>query len=130
METMSVLPLLLQQSSLGEAQCLAAGDDQMIEDSDIHQRQGFAKAPRDEFVSVAGFGDSAWVVVAEDDGRGVVPEGFLNDFARVHGGTVNCSPEEFLTGNQPMTGVEVDQREDFVLALRQAGHEVIGRGLR
>ena len=40
----------LDQPSLGEAGDVAAGDDQVIEHSDVDERQRFAQAPRDEFM--------------------------------------------------------------------------------
>jgi hypothetical protein len=34
-----------------EAECVAAGDDDVVKDSDIHQTRGVLQALRDEFVA-------------------------------------------------------------------------------
>jgi len=40
----------LDQPSLGEAGDVAAGDDQVVEDSHVDQFERLAQAPRDEFM--------------------------------------------------------------------------------
>jgi hypothetical protein len=95
------------------------GDDQVIEHPNVDQCEGFAQPARNELVGVAGLSDSARGVMGQDHSCGVVPEGFLHDFARVHRCAVDRAAEQVLAGDQSVTVVEVDQREDFVLALRK-----------
>jgi hypothetical protein len=123
-------PLGLEQPLLCEARDVAAGDDQVIENPDVDECQRILQARGDQLVGLAWFGDAARVVVREDDCGGVVLQGFLNDFARVDACAVDRAAEELLTGDEPVTVVEVDQGEDFVLAIGEFCHQEVPRGFR
>lgn len=47
-----------QEALLGEAEHGVAGDDQVVQDSDVHELQGLAQAASDQLVGVAGLGDA------------------------------------------------------------------------
>jgi len=121
----------LEEPPLREAGGIVAGDNDVIEDSNIDEGEGLLDALGDHFVCLGRFGDSARVVVGQDDGGGVMFESFLEDFAGVYGGAVDGAAEEVLASDQAMARVEVDQRKHLMRALRESGHQVVsGRSRR
>jgi hypothetical protein len=70
-----------QEPALGEAGCIAAGNDDVIQHSDIYQTQSIAQPTRDELVGMGRLCDSARVRVGQDHRGGVLLQGFLDDLA-------------------------------------------------
>ena len=63
----------LQESTFGKRERCSARDDEMIKHLDVHQRQGLFERGREQFICAAGLGDTAWMIVCEDDPCRVVP---------------------------------------------------------
>ena len=59
-----------QKAAFGETDGLAAGDDQVVEDPDVDERQRLLEAPSDQLVGLAGLCHAARVRVREDDRSG------------------------------------------------------------
>ena len=62
----------LQQPTLREAHGRRGTHYDVVQGADFHKCQRVFQAPGEVLVGAAGFGDSAWVVMREDDGGGVV----------------------------------------------------------
>jgi hypothetical protein len=67
----------------------AAGNDQMVEQADIDERQRAREFGRDAAVGFTRLAVAGRVIVAQYDGRGVVVEGPLHDLPRIHGRAVD-----------------------------------------
>jgi hypothetical protein len=78
-----------EEPTLGERQTAVVTDDEVIEHADIHQRERVAQSARDEFVGLAGLGDTGRMVVREDERGGVVLQGLRTDLARMNAGAVD-----------------------------------------
>lgn len=63
--------LLSDQPALGQRHALSIADDDVIEQTNIHQRQGLFNSLGDELVSLRRFGDTARMIMRNDDGRGI-----------------------------------------------------------
>lgn len=72
-----------QPSPRRKAHRVAGADDDVVEHADLHERQGVLQSPRDGAVRRAGLRDPGGVVVAQDAGGGVVPQGGPDYFARI-----------------------------------------------
>ena len=96
----------LQPPGLREGIFRRVTDDQVIEDADIDELQGFAQATGQELVGLGRFCNSAGVIVVHDDRGGVGIEYYTDYFARVDGSAVDRSAEEDLGAYEPMAIVE------------------------
>ena len=65
----------------------------------------------DEFVGPTRLCDAGGVIVGEDEARCVVSECLSHDFARVHARPIDGAAEQFLEGDQPMPGIEIEAAE-------------------
>jgi hypothetical protein len=63
---------ILQKSTFHQARRIAAGDDDVIKDSDVDEAAGVLQALGDELVRLRRLCDSARMRVGEDHGRGVL----------------------------------------------------------
>src|SRR3990170_6271213 len=77
---------ILHQSALGEGDGLIAGDDEVIQDLDLDERQRLLEAARQQLVRLARLRGAGRVVVGKDDRRRVHLEGRLDDLARIDAG--------------------------------------------
>ena len=57
-------------------------------------------------VRLTGLRRARWVVMSQDDGSGMVTEGFLGDLPRMYGCCVQRSPEHLFIGNQLVLAVQ------------------------
>lgn len=103
---------------------LTPADDQVVEDSDIEQRQRLLQAFGDLPVSFAGLRVPARVVVEEDDGNGVERQRALGDDSGMDFAAVDCAAEEVFGCQDAVFGVEEDDAEDFVRQVGAAGDKV------
>lgn len=81
-----------QQSAFRERQAVVVADDQVVEHADVHQRQRVAQPPRDQFIRLAGLGNSRRMVVREDQRGGIVLQRLPHDLPRVNAGAL-CANE-------------------------------------
>ena len=85
-----------EQASFGEGNTLTIANDQVIENTNIHQGQGLLEALGDAQIGLAGLGDPGGMVVGEDDGGGAEFEGASYHLPWVDAGAVEGAIEEFL----------------------------------
>lgn len=104
---------------------LTPADDQVVEDSDIEQRQRLLQAFGDLAVGVARLRVPARVVVEEDDGDGVELQGTLGNDSRVNVAAVDGAGEQVLGRNDVVLVVEEDGAENLVRQVSAAGHQVV-----
>src|SRR5882724_3446560 len=108
-------PTGLQPPGLGEGVLGAGADDEVVEDSNVDERERLLEAPGDELVGLAGLGDSRRsVIVKEDHGGGVGLDDDARDLTRIHRGVVDRAAEENLGANQATAAVEQQEAEDLV----------------
>ena len=60
----------------------------------------------------------------EDDRRGIVMQGTLQDLAWVHSSTIHGTSKQLFVADQPVTGVEEQATEHLVGQIRQPGPKV------
>ena len=61
----------------------------MVQQPNIHQRQGFAQALRDAAVCITGLTDSGGVIVGQNQGSRIVLQGPFDHFPWMDTGSVN-----------------------------------------
>ena len=87
---------LLDESPFGERHRGPVADHDVVEQTNVDQRQGFLDAVRDELVRLTRLGDSGGMIVRNDD-RGAVPvQGALHDFPRVYARALRLAFSECL----------------------------------
>ena len=69
-------------------------------------------------ISLAGLGVAGGMIVNHNDGRGVVLQGYLDHFPRVHTGSIQRASKQLPEAYYPVFGIE-QQRKDFVLVVLQ-----------
>lgn len=70
------------------------------------------------------------VVVHQDQGGGVVLQGELHNLPGIHAGAIESPPEQLLERNHPVSAVEHEQGEHFVLIISQQRLQVTEHLLR
>ena len=83
----------------------------MVENSDIDKRQGIDDATGDGLVGRAWLGVSRGVVVSEDDGARVVPEGSFDNLPRMDSRGVDGTEKQYLEMDDVVAGIEEDAGE-------------------
>lgn len=96
---------------------------QMIEESYVHERQRPAQFEGDAAIRLAGLRDSGRMVVAADDGGGVMVQHPFEDLSRIHGGPVHGASKELLIADEPMPRIQKQATEDLVGKIREARFE-------
>ena len=95
---------------------------------DVHQRERLLDALSDEFIGLAGLGNSRWMIVRDDHRGGIALQGQLHDLARVHAGAVDGAAKQLFELDQSMTFIEVQTAKHFVLEIAQLRRqEIAGR---
>ena len=91
---------------LGERIAEPVTDDEVIENPDIDERQRLLQAPGDELVRLARLENSRWVVMGENERRGIVRQSLAQHLPGMHPGTVDRAAEQLLEGDEPVAVVE------------------------
>lgn len=91
----------------------------MVQCSHLYQLQGFSQALGNALIGLAWFGNTRGVVVRQDAVRRVVLKSGLDDFAWMHAGPVNSSPEQLFKRQYPVTIIQPQHRKDFVIQVAQ-----------
>lgn len=104
----------LEESTLGEAHCSLRADDDVVEHSNVDEPQGVLEPAGEALVGPTGVYYSGGVVMGEDDGGGVVPEGRFYHLAGVDGSSVDGAGEHNLELDHPVAGVEEECSEHLV----------------
>ncbi|SON80167.1 conserved hypothetical protein [Xanthomonas phaseoli pv. phaseoli] len=107
-----------------QADALLTTDDQVVKDPDVQEAEGFLQALGDLAVCFAGLRVPARVVVEEDEGDGVEPQGTFGDDPGMDFAAVDGASEQMLGGQDVVLGVEEDDAEDFVRQVGAAGDQV------
>ena len=71
---------------LGEGVNLMSGDDEMVENTDIHQGQRLHQRARQQQIRLARLRRSRWMVVRQHDAGGVARQRLLDHFTRINAG--------------------------------------------
>jgi len=87
----------------------------MIEGLDLDQGERLSELLCDALIRLARVGDPAWMIMGEDGRRRVMAHGGLEHLARMHARPVDGAPEQFFERDHPMTVIEPEHGEDFVL---------------
>ena len=119
----------LQKTALGERHHAAAGDDEVVEDTGVHEGQRLAQRLRQQLVGPAGLGVTRRVVVGQDHRRGVAHQGTLDDLARIDAGLGQGAAEQLLCGDHAVLRIEEQGHEDLVLQTGQGHAQVVAHGL-
>lgn len=118
----------------GEADDLIAGDNQVIDDADIRERQALAQPLGDDLVRLGRLGHPTWMRVYEDDYSGIALQSLLNHLPRMHRGPIDGALEQLDEFDEPMTVVEEKTAEGLELAGTESEPKEIphhrGRGER
>src|SRR5438552_17504309 len=86
--------ILLQQSPLSEGQGVVAGDDEVVEDLHVHERQSLLEATGEQLIGLARLRGAGRMVMSEDHGGGVDSERRLHNFPRIEIGRASCRERE------------------------------------
>jgi len=81
-------------------------DDEVIEHPHVHQCQRLLEAPGDELVRLARLENSRWMVMRENERRGIVRQSLAQHLPGMHPGTVDRAAEQLLEGDEPVAVVE------------------------
>ena len=103
---------ILHQSALGEGDRLVAGDDEVIEDLDVDERQRVLEAAGQQLVRLARLRRAGGVVVGEDHRRRVHLEGRLDDLPRVNAGLRQRAAEGLVEADDPVRVLEEERECD------------------
>jgi hypothetical protein len=95
-----------QEPFFRQADGLTAGDDDVIQDTDVDQTQGVLQSLRDEF-RLRWFCYPARVRVGQDHGRGVLLQGLLYDLTWVNRRSVDRALEHFLIADEPVPLIKI-----------------------
>src|SRR2546426_2970381 len=78
--------ILLQQSPLSEGQGVVAGDDEVVEDLHVHERQSLLEVTGEQLIGLARLRGAGRMVMSEDHGGGIGSERRLHNFPRIDAG--------------------------------------------
>src|SRR5688572_1106926 len=121
---------ILHQSALGEGDRLVAGDDEVIQDLDVDERQRLLEAAGQQLVRPARLCRAGRVVVGEDHRRRVYLEGRLDDLARVNAGLRQRAAEWLVEADDPVLRVEPDADEHLLLPRADGKAKIVAHGRR
>ena len=97
----------------GQRDDVAVGDDEVVEQPHVDERQGLGELCRDGAVGLRGFGDLAGVIVKNHHG-GVFLQRALHDHARVYGRSVHRVLEQLVHLDEAVARVEIQDAEHLV----------------
>ena len=99
---------------LGERPDPTRGDNEVIESAHVDQAQGLLQRQCEAFVGDAGVEAARRVVVRQHDAGGIVSQGSLDDFARIHAGVRQRAAEQFFAFEQAVLYIEMQYHEGFM----------------
>src|SRR6266516_3600254 len=105
-----------QQPAFGKGHRAAACDDEMVEHLNVDQGERALQRACEDLVGMARLGDPGGVVMRENHGRSVMPQGALHHLARVDTRLGQGAAEKLLVRDDAMLRVEEQYHEDFLLA--------------
>ena len=109
-----------EQSTAGKGCSSAVADNQVIQEPDIDQFKGRFEAFCNALIGLAGLGDPARVIVGQDDGGCIDPQGLLDDFPWVHAGAIDRAAEQFVEAQYPVAVVQVQAAKELVVEMSHA----------
>ena len=110
-----------EKSSLGEGDGFPVADDEVVDEAHVDERECFGEPLGDGAVGNTWLRNALRVSVRHHEGAGVVHQRAAHHDARMDGGAVHRSIEDFLVGDGPVVGVEEDRDEDLVAPPVKAG---------
>ncbi len=115
-----------EPATLGQADPLGAGHDEVIQDPHIDQGQSVLEPGGDGAISLGGLTAPGGMVVGEDHGSGIAGQGLLYHHTGIHRRAINGAVEQGLETEHLVFVVEEDGREDLVLLLGQGHLQELG----
>src|SRR5437773_4447688 len=119
-----------QPPAFGKGHGAAACDDEMVEHLNIDQGERALQRACEDLVGMARLGDPGGVVMRENHGRRVMPQGALHHLARVDTRLRQGAAEKLLVRDDAMLRVEEQYHEDFLLAPGEREAQVIAHRSR
>ena len=98
----------------------------MIQQLDVHQLAGRLDFSGNGLIIAAGLDLPGRMVVATDDGRGVLEQGVLDDLPRENHSLSQSALEQDFGGEQGISAVEKQNHEGLPGAPGQQGGQMIG----
>jgi len=68
----------------------------VVENADVDQRQCVFQSMRDELIGLAGLCHTGWMVVSQDDCRGIAMQRLPHHLAWMHAGAIDGAAEQFV----------------------------------
>ena len=115
-----------EPATLGQADPLRAGHDEVIQDPHIDQGQSVLEPGSDGAISLGGITAPGGMVVGEDHGSGIAGQSLLYHHTGIHRRAINGAVEQGLETEHRVFVIEKDGREDLVLLLRQGYLQELG----
>ena len=104
---------------------MVAGDDEVVEDLHVHERQSFFEATCEQLIGLARLRGAGRMVMSEDHGGGVGSERRLHNFPRVDAGLRQCAAERLVEFDDAVLHIKPDAHEDLVQLSSQGKPQVI-----
>src|ERR1700722_12588661 len=79
----------LYKSSFRQRHTRTVADDDVIQKANVHEAQRLLDSLSNQFIGLAGLGDTRRMIVSDDHGGRVALQGELDDLARMHAGAVD-----------------------------------------
>lgn len=115
-----------EPATLGQADPLGAGHDEVIQDPHIDQGQSVLEPGGDGAISLGGLTAPGGMVVGEDHGSGIAGQGLLYHHTGIYRRAINGAVEQGLEAEHLVLVVEEDGGEDLVLLLGQGHLQELG----
>ena len=116
----------LEPATLGQADPLGAGHDEVIQYPYIDQGQSVLESGGDGAISLGGLTAPGGVVVGKDYGSGIAGQRLLYHYTGIHRRAINGAVEQGLETEHLVFVVEEDGREDLVFFLGQSHLQELG----
>ena len=119
----------LQEPAFGEADHIAPGDDEMVQDPDPDRLEGADESPGNQLIRRGDLRHSTRMLMREHQ-RGRIPlERLLHDLARIDGGAVDRAAEELHELDEAMPVVEKEATKGLEFPRAELDREEIAHRL-
>jgi len=102
----------------------------MIQQANVYQFQRLAQSMSQRNISLARFGNTAWMVVYGDDGGRVANECDTHDLTRMNNRTIDRAEKQLFKSDHAMTRVEQQTPKNLPAAIAQSSTQILARGTR
>lgn len=120
----------LHQSRFGETHHVIAGDDEVIDQSDLKQRERVLQPAGYRLISWRDLGYSTRVAMRENHSGRMARKSLSYHLPGMHRGAVNGTAKELDEFDQPIASIEEECREDLMLEPSELKREELPRAIR